>query len=67
VLKSRNPLLADIANFLVEETGAEEEALVDKAVEVNGGEAVQSMEIDQQMTQVSYYYCTVSISSTYCM
>lgn len=52
VLKSRNPLLADIANFLVEETGAEEEALVDKAVEVNGGEAVQSMEIDQQMTQM---------------
>lgn len=52
VLNSRNPLLAGIANYLVEENPTEEEALLEKAVEIDGSEIMQQMEEDKMIIKV---------------
>jgi hypothetical protein len=51
VVRSRNPLLANIKDLMIEETSAEEETLMEKAAEVNGTEVTQEFETDQQLAK----------------
>lgn len=54
VLRSRNPLLAGvIKDYMVEECSAEEEAIQEKAAEIDGSEVTQQFEVDKSMIEVN--------------
>jgi len=52
VLKSRNPLLNGISDYLVDVTSAEEDALAENVAQVHGTELMEEMEKDNKMTKV---------------
>ncbi|KAL7069730.1 hypothetical protein ACQ4LE_011169 [Meloidogyne hapla] len=52
VLKSRNPLLNGISDYLVDETSAEEDALAENVAQVHGTELMEEIEKDNKMIKV---------------
>nr|CAD2164135.1 unnamed protein product [Meloidogyne enterolobii] len=52
VLKSRNPLLNGISDYLVDVTSAEEDALAENVAQVHGTELMEEMEKDNKMIKV---------------
>ena len=54
VLNSRNPVLEGIEQFLVEETNAEEETILEKVSTANNTDIMQEYEVDSQLAKVGF-------------